>query len=102
MLGVNLHIAVGVVAADFDVAIGLLHNNHAFIDFGVVLGMDACIDGTRIDFRIGGAGGVDDGVVVIVRAVRISALMDAARVAQRIVAVTTESDNLRVFIEHRV
>ena len=64
--------------------------------------MDTCIDGTRIDFRISGAGSIDDSVVVFVGTVRISTLMDAARVTKRIVAVTAEGNDLWVFVEHGV
>ena len=56
----------------------------------------------RINFRIGRAGCVDDSVVVVSCAVGVSALMNAAWVAEWIVAVAAEGDDLRVFVQNGI
>ena len=102
MFGVNLYVAIGVVATYLDVAIRLLHENHSLSHVGKALGVNACVYSTGINLRVGSAGGIDDGIVVIACAIGVSSLVDASRVAKWIVAVAAEDNGLRVIVQDRV
>ena len=64
--------------------------------------MNAHVNRTGMNFRIGGATGIDYGIIVLAVRVGVGTLMNASGIAYRIVAVTAEHHCLRILVQDRV
>ncbi len=98
----NLRIAVGIEAADLYIAVLQLSQDHTLGAVGIALGMNTGIYSARVNLAIGRRCRIDDCVEVLARRIGVSALVNAARIAQGVMAVSGKDHGLGVLVEHRV
>ena len=102
VVGSDFQIAIGVVATDFNIAIRQFGKNQSLGNIIVACGVNACIHSAWVDFGISRACRVDDGIVVLAWRIGIDTLMNAARIAQRVVAMSGKDNRLRILVEHGI